>query len=78
MDDERCGEGEFTYNTGDTYRGNWADNKQSMIHLSPPLGSFDRCDDCLFLRAQMGWVSCSMRPMTSTEDTGRMESDMEM
>ena len=33
VDDDRCGEGEFTYNTGDTYRGNWADNKQSMVHL---------------------------------------------
>ena len=44
----------------------------------PPLRTFDRCDGGLFPRAQMGWVSCSTRPMTSTEDTGRMESDMEM
>ena len=44
----------------------------------PPLGTFDRCEGCLFPCAQMGWVSCSMRPMTSTEGTGRMESDMEM
>ena len=39
VDDDRCGEGEFTYNTGDTYRGNWADNKQSMVHL-PSTGNF--------------------------------------
>lgn len=32
MDDERCGEGELTYNTGEVYRGKWSEDKQSM-HL---------------------------------------------
>ena len=36
MDDERCGEGEFTYNTGDVYRGRWSEDKQSMSLLSHP------------------------------------------
>lgn len=37
MDDERCGEGEFTYNTGDVYRGKWVEDKQSkycMVTMS--------------------------------------------
>ncbi len=29
VDDERCGEGEFTYNTGDVYRGRWSEDRQS-------------------------------------------------
>ena len=34
VDDERCGEGELTYNTGEVYRGKWSEDKQSMyVHL---------------------------------------------
>ena len=29
MDDERCGEGELKYNTGESYRGKWSDDKPS-------------------------------------------------
>ena len=30
MDNQRSGEGEFHYNTGEVYNGHWADDKQSM------------------------------------------------
>ncbi len=33
-DDERCGEGELTYNTGEVYRGRWSEDKQSMYVLN--------------------------------------------
>ena len=36
MDDERCGEGELTYNTGDVYRGRWSEEKQSASEPPPP------------------------------------------
>jgi len=28
-DDERCGRGELTYNTGEVYSGDWKDDRQS-------------------------------------------------
>lgn len=31
MDDERSGEGEFNYNTGDVYRGRWSEDRQSEL-----------------------------------------------
>lgn len=34
VDDERSGEGEFTYNTGDVYSGKWSEDKQSKYALS--------------------------------------------
>jgi len=30
-DDDRCGEGELTYNTGEIYKGTWRDDKQSKF-----------------------------------------------
>ena len=33
IDDERCGEGEFRYNTGETYNGRWREDKQSMCDI---------------------------------------------
>ena len=30
-DDDRCGEGELTYNTGEVYKGGWRDDKQSKF-----------------------------------------------
>ena len=35
MDDERNGEGEFTFNTGDVYRGKWSEDRQSMLDSAP-------------------------------------------
>ncbi len=32
VDDERSGEGEFTYNTGDVYRGRWSEDRQSEFY----------------------------------------------
>ena len=31
-DDERCGDGELTYNTGEVYKGGWRDDKQSEVY----------------------------------------------
>ena len=31
VDNERSGEGEFHYNTGEVYSGHWADDKQSEL-----------------------------------------------
>ena len=30
-DDDRCGDGELTYNTGEAYKGQWRDDKQSKL-----------------------------------------------
>ena len=33
IDDERCGEGELTYNTGEVYHGKWSEDKQSKLSV---------------------------------------------
>ncbi len=38
VDDERSGEGEFTYNTGDVYSGRWSEDKQSKYNIMVELG----------------------------------------
>ncbi len=43
VDDERSGEGEFTYNTGDVYRGRWSEDRQSECYTPATLSAWCHC-----------------------------------